>query len=415
MFFDRKWAQFKSFSILVTLAVASSHGFSGFMNTTHAETRVDSRSSSEVQLVQSVPEDTSLAQPGIAFTADVWLKMIRESKLSIDLAQFYVSSVFTPPSGSEPVQKSPKKSLEPILLELERAAQRGVKIRILISDSLQNEDKVTLDRLKRMRGASLRIYDMSSLTGGVHHAKYWVVDRKTVFMGSQNFDWRSLSQIHELGVKIEDKKIAGQMSRLFELDWKTSKTKERPLPLSSEPDQLYNDRKIEILMSPENFLPRDTRAGIRGLLGLIQKSKQTIRIQLLDYSPLYGTQGYWPVLDNALRAAAARGVKIEMMVAHCPTSIKSMDALQSLGSIRGISVKVVSIPAHLSGPIPHARVIHSKYMVVDDEILWLGSSNWGRGYFYNSRNVDAIFNYESISQSATEIFQRLWNSQYAQS
>lgn len=40
--------------------------------------------------------------------------------------------------------------------------------------------------------------------GGVLHTKYWMVDRKHVYIGSANTDWRSLAQVKEMGVYIQN-------------------------------------------------------------------------------------------------------------------------------------------------------------------------------------------------------------------
>lgn len=37
---------------------------------------------------------------------------------------------------------------------------------------------------------------MLALTTGVLHTKFWVVDKKHVYIGSANMDWRSLTQVH---------------------------------------------------------------------------------------------------------------------------------------------------------------------------------------------------------------------------
>src|SRR5262249_51216694 len=62
--------------------------------------------------------------------------------------------------------------------------------------------------------------DMKKVSGGgVQHAKYMIVDGEDVFVGSQNFDWRSLKDIHELGVRARDTRIAGLFARVFTADW----------------------------------------------------------------------------------------------------------------------------------------------------------------------------------------------------
>lgn len=44
-------------------------------------------------------------------------------------------------------------------------------------------------------GAEVRPVDLQSVTGGIIHTKLWVVDRKHLYIGSANMDWRSLTQV----------------------------------------------------------------------------------------------------------------------------------------------------------------------------------------------------------------------------
>lgn len=44
-------------------------------------------------------------------------------------------------------------------------------------------------------GADIRTVNMLALTSGVLHTKFWVVDKKHVYIGSANMDWRSLTQV----------------------------------------------------------------------------------------------------------------------------------------------------------------------------------------------------------------------------
>lgn len=44
---------------------------------------------------------------------------------------------------------------------------------------------------------------MHALTSGVLHTKFWVVDKKHVYIGSANMDWRSLTQVHNTMVLIK--------------------------------------------------------------------------------------------------------------------------------------------------------------------------------------------------------------------
>src|SRR6185437_15108356 len=120
--------------------------------------------------------------------------------------------------------------------------------------------------------------------------------------------------------------------------------------------------------------------------------------------------------DDALRRAAKRGVSVRMMVSDWSIGHPAIDELKDLQKVHGIQIRIVSIPEARSGHIPYARVVHSKYMVVDGKTLWLGTSNWEKNYFYGSRNVALIFRGglgRRLSSQCGRVFSKLWKSPYA--
>mgnify|MGYP001583730622 FL=1 len=352
----------------------------------------------KVQLVQSVPIETDLAHPKLPLAKDVWLEMINGAQATIDLAQFYVSSV-------------PGEAMDAILGALEKASTRGVRIRLLVSNALFDQDPQSIERFKKMKGAEVRVYNLSKLTGGILHAKYWIVDSKEAFVGSQNTDWRALTHIHELGVRFSEQALVQQLLNIFNVDWKVAETGQMPI---LEPEQTNTVEGVELVASPQQLNPVNTRAAISALLGLLVSAKKAIRVQLLDYSPLAAKDEYWPEIDNALRAAAVRQVKVQLLVSHWNTDKPAISHLKSLSLLPNIEIKIVTIPQWSGGFIPYARVIHSKYLLVDDEVMWIGTSNWSKGYFYNSRNVELIFKSPALNQQGQEVFYKLWNSMYAE-
>ncbi|HJW72354.1 MAG TPA: phospholipase D-like domain-containing protein [Geothrix sp.] len=350
------------------------------------------------QLVQSIPAETDLADPGLTFAKDAWVTMLRGAKVSVDLAEFYVAN-------------RPGSALEPVLAELEKAGARGVKVRFLLSVKMLGEDAVSVARIRRIPGAEVRSLDLAGVSKGILHAKYFVVDGREAALGSQNFDWRALEQIHELGVRTSDARIVTKLSELFAIDWQFAA--DRKLPIL--PPQLPQAGRpaVELVASPPFLTPADIRPAIEALVELIGQAKQTVRVQLLTYSPVAGQDRFWPVLDNALRAAAVRGVKVRLLVSDWVLGGRAMPHLKALTLIPNLEVKVVSIPEAREGHIPYARTIHSKYLVVDETHLALGTSNWEEGYFMESRNIELIFRDSPLAAQAARIHDRLWNSRYA--
>jgi phosphatidylserine/phosphatidylglycerophosphate/cardiolipin synthase-like enzyme len=363
----------------------------------HAQTG-SQRQAPSTQLVQSIPAETDLADPSLPFAKDVWVDMIQGAKASVDAAEFYVTSR----AGS---------ALEPVLVELEKAGARGVKVRFLLSSKMLDQDPASVARIRRIPGAEVRSLDLTGVSKGILHAKYFLVDGREAFLGSQNFDWRALEHIHELGVQTTDPRIVSRLADLFAIDWRFSQSGRLPDLIPLPPPTARPD--VELVASPPFLTPRSIRPGVEALVELLGQARQTVRVQMLTYSPISGQDHYWPVLDDALRAAAVRGVKVRLMVSDWVLGGRALPHLKALTLIPNLEVKVVSIPEAKEGHIPFARTVHSKYLVVDGTQLVLGTSNWEESYFMESRNVELIFRDSPLASQATGIFDRLWNSRYA--
>jgi len=352
------------------------------------------------QLVQSAPMETDLALPELPFAKDVWVDMIRSARKHVEFAEFYITNR----TGS---------ALEPVLLELEKAAARGVRIRFLFSSKMLDQDPASVGRLRAIRGAEFRSYDLAAVSKGILHAKYFLVDGREAFLGSQNLDWRALEHIHVLGVRTKDWGVTRKLRQLFEIDWQFAQTGKLP-NLASNPAPSSGPRSAaELVASPPFLTPADVRPALAALLELLTQAQRNIQIQLLSYSPVSGKDGYWPAIDSALRAAAVRGVKVKLLVSDWSLGSRSLDHLKSLTLIPNLEVRIASIPEASSGHIPYARTVHSKYLVVDGGVLWLGTSNWERSYFTESRNIELIFRDAELAAQADRVFERVWSSPYA--
>ena len=349
-------------------------------------------------LVQSIPVETDLADPALPLARDVWVAMVRGAKVSFDAAQFYVTS-------------RPGSALEPVLAELEQAGARGVKVRFLLSARMLDQDPASVARLRRIPGAEVRSYDLARVAKGILHAKYFVVDGREAFLGSQNFDWRALEQIHELGVRTSEPQLLAGLAEIFSLDWRFARDGKLPVfPAQVSP---VARPAVELVASPPFLTPKTLRPASEALVELIGQAKTSVRVQLLTYSPLAGQDRYWPVLDNALRAAAVRGVKVRLLVSDWVLGGRALPHLRALALIPNLEVRVASIPEAKEGHIPFSRTVHSKYLVVDEAQLALGTSNWEESYFTESRNLELIFRDTPLAAQAARIHDRLWSSRYA--
>jgi phosphatidylserine/phosphatidylglycerophosphate/cardiolipin synthase-like enzyme len=348
-------------------------------------------------LVQSIPKETALAHPDLPFAKDVWLEMVRSARGRLDFGEFYVTN-------------APGSALEPVLRELEKAGERGVKIRFILSSKMLDQDPASVARLKAIKGLEMRIFDMKGVSSGIIHAKYFLVDGREGYVGSQNFDWRALEHIHELGVRTSDPALVSRLQEIFDIDWAFALDKRQPGTASLAAPA--GGAEAELVASPSFLSPADVRASLPALVELLGQARSSIRIQLLTYSPVSKGR-YWAAVDQALREASVRGVKVQVMVADWMYKSRGLAHLKSLSLLPNVEVRIVSIPEASTGHIPYARTVHSKYLVVDDRILWVGTSNWEEDYFTASRNVELILRKESLALQGRDIFRRLWDSPYA--
>jgi len=372
------------------------------------------------ELVQTAPVETSLANADLRGSIEVWTELFDSAKNEICIGQFYVASV-------------PGAPFEKVIERLEAAGKRGVKIRFLIDKKGVGglSEKATVERLRAIPNLEMRVLDVNQLTGnGIIHAKYLTVDRKTAFVGSQNFDWRAFTHIHETGVRITDAKVAAQVQAVFDQDWNAQATlaagktvapvqaKAAILAIpTTAAGTLPSDANF-LVASPAAFNPAGVADSETVLPALLADARQEIRVTMLDYAPLSygpgGTRPFYGVLDNALRAAATRGVKVKLMVSHWNTEKPAIHHLKSLAMLPNVEVRIVTIPKASTGFIPFARVWHSKTMVIDGKLAWVGTSNWAGGYFDQSRNLEVVMRNDDMAKRLYALQEQAWSSPYAQ-
>jgi len=362
------------------------------------------------ELVQTAPVETTLTNADLRDPITVWSEMFDNAKKEIVIGQFYAVT-------------KPGTPFDKVMERLTAAGQRGVKIRFLIDKKGVNlSEAATLDQLRAIPNLELRILDFSQLTGnGIIHAKYIVADSATAFVGSQNFDWRAVTHIHETGVRITDAKVARQVQAIFDQDWRAQSlfARSKPVPVLNRKTQAGNlTQDAFLLASPNAYNPAGVGDSEGGLPALLAQAQSEVRIQLLDYAPLsYGPKGtrpYYAVVDNAVRSAANRGVKIKLMVSNWNTEALPLAYLKSLAMLPNIEIRIVTLPKASTGFIPFARVIHSKTMTIDGKLAWVGTSNWAGGYFDLSRNLEVVMRNEKMAQRVAALHEQTWNSPYAQ-
>jgi phosphatidylserine/phosphatidylglycerophosphate/cardiolipin synthase-like enzyme len=367
---------------------------------------------SNIEIVESIPAETSLDNPEIRNTREVWLEMIGRARTTLDLEQYYISD-------------EPGKQLAGVLATIDSAAGRGVRVRILVDARMYSTYPASADALAKRPNIEVRRIDFGAIAGGVQHAKYFVVDGKEVFVGSQNFDWRALEHIHELGLRIHDTQIAAAYEDIFNLDWQLAALKPEAIKTFAVPKRTYQvPIRVEAgpgesavlfpTFSPSHLVPDSTLWDERAIVEIIDGARKSLTLQFLSYSPDDRQGSRYAAIDDAIRRAPHRGVKVRMIVSDWQKGTTAVPALKDLAGTPGIEVAFTAIPEWSGGYIPFARVEHCKYIVADDTKFWLGTSNCEKNYFYRSRNLGIVCTSLNLAGALSKIFLKSWNSPYKQ-
>ncbi len=134
----------------------------------------------------------------------------------------------------------------------------------------------------------------------------------------------------------------------------------------------------------------------------------------MEYAPLSRDGMPYAINDDALRAAVRRGVRVQLLIVDRDLTPNRLPSLRSLASFPGVEIRVVHIPGAPTGPIPYARVIHTKVMTVDGATTWIGTSNREGGYLDCSGNLEIVLRSRKMADRLDRLQDQTWTSPYAQ-
>ncbi|KYM89583.1 Phospholipase D3 [Atta colombica] len=413
-----------------------------------------------LSLVESIPVGLNYSNNTVQHesTYDSWMNLIEMAQDTIEIASLYWTmrreDVFPDDSAKmgEQVFQSlleagrDRHIMLKIAQNLPSRLSPNIDTQILAKKANAQNTKFTPPLIGRLELDLVGVKNLNFaglLGGGVLHTKLWLIDRTHVYVGSANMDWRSLSQVKELGlIALNCSCLANDYAKIFDVYWKLSEDGKVP---STWPDSFstkinidnpmnftYMDNKYKLFIasSPPPFSPKGRSSDLDAIVHCIAKAEKFIYISVMDYFPLtiYTPQiKYWPIIDNALRAAAIeRKVEVRLLISWWkysrPSESYFLKSLQDLTySYPNVKIEVrrfiVPTDPHLN-KIPYARVNHNKYMVTD-VAAYVGTSNWSGDYFIDTAGIGTVFesvghqNNGNIRQQLENIFHRDWYSNYS--
>uniref|UniRef100_UPI00398E7FFA inactive phospholipase D5 isoform X2 n=1 Tax=Pristiophorus japonicus TaxID=55135 RepID=UPI00398E7FFA len=312
-----------------------------------------------------------------------WADLLDMALYSVEI----VSSNWALRNGNLDRNQSLSSSGERVFEKLLELHTRNIGLRIPVNKfQFGSQDTTNL----KANGALVKYINMTPIIGGKLHSSFWVVDKKHIYIGSAHMDWRSLTQMKELGVIMYNCScLALDLHRVFsvylQLEYRDSAPEiwsKKVFAISS----LHSPLKLQLngiegevylATSPARLCPNGRTKDIDAVLRVIANAQRFIYVAVMDFLPLVNRTNvlrYWPLIDNGLREALfLRKVKVRLLVSCWEETYAPM--LNFLWSLKmfcsepiscSFDVKYFVIPASEGDKKDmFTSVNRNKYMVTD--------------------------------------------------
>lgn len=275
---------------------------------------------------------------------DSVLDEIRGARCTIDLGMYLITD-------------------EEVFAELESAATRGVRIRVILEQSPYGMVGSQGDAYGRLAEAGIQVkWSDPAFTYG--HAKYLVIDRQIALITNQNFTASGFESNREFGAITTHESDVEHAQSIFDADWDGRSTEDLGGPL---------------VVSPENARER--------VLGLIDSAQDTVQL----YAEVIRDED----VIRALAAASARGVSVQVLLNETddPEVVGLLLPLQDAG----VEIRILE-----------TLYVHAKTLIVDGERALIGSINYSYTSLDLNREVGIIVDKLPLLDRVNAVWDRDW-------
>jgi cardiolipin synthase A/B len=229
------------------------------------------------------------------------------------------------------------------------ARKRGVDVRVMLNPARRSGKSENTQTRKKLQAAGIQVID-SNPAFDVTHEKSMVVDDKTAFIQSLNWDLKNLTGTRDYAVVTTHTREVAEVIECFEADW------------ARKPFNV--DKKTRLIWCNGNGRDRIAR--------FIDDAKHTLFVQNERYQD--------GVIIERLVRAKERGVKVHVM-ARPPHKLKKEKLTEGVSGLR--IMDDVGIKVH---KLKHLK-LHGKMLLADSSRAIVGSINLAPGSFDSRREL----------------------------
>jgi phosphatidylserine/phosphatidylglycerophosphate/cardiolipin synthase-like enzyme len=264
---------------------------------------------------------------------------------------------------------------DPTLLDTVIAAhKRGVKVRVMLNPARRSGESENDAARKQLSDAGIDVRD-SNPAFDLTHQKSMVIDEKTGFVESLNWEPKDLTKTRDYAIITTHGHEVAEMVACFDADWAHKDFKPQP--------------ESTLIWCPNN--------GRQRIAAFIDAAKHTLWLQNERYQD--------QVIIERLVRAVRRGVKLHILAKppHCLKPDKLIEGVGGLRILQDVGAKVHTLK-HLK--------LHAKMFLADSKRAIIGSINIAPGSFDSRRELAIETDDPATVKRLEEIAQHDWDKSH---
>jgi cardiolipin synthase A/B len=254
------------------------------------------------------------------------------------------------------------------------AQQRGVKVRVMLNPARRDGETENDKSRKSLGGAGVEVLD-SNPAFDVTHEKSLVVDDRTAFVESLNWEFKNLTETRDYAVVTDHAHEVNEIIACFEADWNRK--------------HFDAGEQAHLIWCCGN--------GRNRIAEFIDQAKHTLFLQNERYQD--------PIIVEHLVRAKKRDVKVHVM-ARPPHTLKKGKLVEGVGGLRVMDD--VGIKIH---KLKHLK-LHAKMLFADGLRAIVGSINLSPGTFDSRRELAIEVRDDHIIERLDKIVHWDWENSH---
>jgi len=281
-----------------------------------------------------------------------------------------------------------------LFVSLAEAVQRGVKVRVILDASdwakdITKRNEKTAEYLER-KGIEVKFDKPGTTT----HAKVVIIDGNKVILGSSNWNYPTYAETFQSNVVVKSAEIARPLQKYFQALWQ-GKAIQTGYPARTN---IGEEKKVLLLTNTAHAHPY-----FHFCKKLLANARSSIKIAMFRMARYEKFEdSFSNILLEELVKARRRGVEVKVLLDKSEWSERTNE----MNKRSSCWLLLRKVEVRFDSP---SIDTHNKLIVVDEESILIGSTNWSYYSLEKNNEIDLLIaNWPAAAKPYLAFFKNLW-------